>query len=486
MNKYVFAGVMIFVAFAALAAGGAAAFFFDGLWGGGETVSFPDIPEYRASGIFIPPEDAPSSHVSVPVELSLDDLSSLVNSSTPRRYDGETEFLDGTVKGKLKYEARRSGDVSVAAVDGALKLTLPIDFTVAFSGSVLAAIVRVPFSTHTDGALNVHITLTPALRRDWSLKTGAEVKIEWIRPPKLNVAGISIGLKKESTKFLSQTIRDRLPELEDKLNEKIALRERVQREWDNLAVPFRIAEAAALHVDPRGISAAPLDILHDRVRLRVSVEAGLTLSLNSEEEAVMTPARRKKLPALGEVVSDDGVVKLTAKAMLSYDRLEREAMNALSKLKIDMGVAELEFKSVRLMGDGGFVAAAVEAAAGSLGGMLYVKGRPVFDETTRVLSIEDFDFTPDAKDALSRNAMWLMRPVLLDSLREKLRWELGRQIDDLTDNARNAVTMRALGDELRLDGSIDSAAFCALRVTSVGLEIGMNILGKARLIYTPE
>ena len=231
-----------------------------------------------------------------------------------------------------------------------------------FVGNVLAAIVRVPFSARTEGALNVFITADPSVGRDWSIKMDAEVDYAWVKSPKLNVAGIRIGLQGETDKFLREAIRDNLYKMDDVINKEVRLRDIMQREWDNLAVPvnvknsIQVENSILLHFDPRGIAASSLDITPAEVTLRARVEAGISLSMGLGD---IVPARRKKLPPLEPYVPGDESIKLNVKALLNYDSLAREAMKSLSgKNGIDLGIAAVTVNSLRLMGSGEKLAAA--------------------------------------------------------------------------------------------------------------------------------
>ena len=339
-----------------------------------------------------------------------------------------------------------------------------------------------PFSAQTDGALNIFITVNPGIERDWSIKTDAKVDFVWVKPPRLNAAGIRIGLQRDSEKFLREAIRDNLYKVDDVINKEVRLRDIMQREWDNLTVPIKAADSVFLHFDPRGISASSLDITPKEVTLRACVETGISLSMGVGDAA---PARKKRLPPLEPCVSGDESVTLNVKALLNYDALEREAMKALSGSKIDMGVASVGVKSLRLMGSGANLVAAFEINAGTSSGTIYAAGEPCFDKDTRVLSVKNFDLDEGTRAGLVKTAAWLLRPALVKFLSGKLEWELGSQIDDLTDEARGIIALRDLSDEFELRGTLESAKFSGLRVTGQGIEIGINLKGTAALTYMP-
>ena len=480
--------VLLFFVLLFLLLGGLAAFFFPDLasltpFGGGEPIEIPEFPEPRLSRSFIPPSEVPSSTVAVPVRLSVDDLQALANRNLPKQYNGDVEYLDGTVKGKLNYRLRRDRDVKVAVEKGKIKISFPVHFQVRFAGNVLAAIVRVPFSAQTEGALDFSISVAPSVGRDWSIKTGAEVDYTWTKSPKLNVAGVKIGLKGETDKFLRGAIRDNLYKMDDALNKEVRLQDIMQREWDNLAVPVKVEDSIFLHFDPRGIAASSLDIAPDEVTLRARVEAGISLSMGLGD---IVPARKKRLPPLEPYVSGDESVKLNVKALLNYDALEREAMKSLSgENSIDLGVTSVTVRSLRLMGSGEKLAAAFEISAGGSTGTIYAAGTPYFDEETRVLSVKDFELAEEMRGGLIKTAAWLLRPALTNFLSKKLQWELGPQIDGLTDEVRELIALRNLSDEFEFKGTLESAKFGGLRVTAEGIEIGLNLEGAAALTYRP-
>ena len=475
--------------FIVLVSGSLTAFYFSGsarnrLFGNNPFV-IPEFPQPHLTRSYIPPSQVPSSQIAVPVKLSMDDLQSLVNRNIIRQYSGNTEYLDGTVRGKLNYRLIREEDAEVSAEDGKIKITLPVRFHVRFVGNVLVAIVRVPFSTHTEGALNLFIKLKPSIRRDWSIKTETEIDFEWVKPPRLSVAGIPIRLQSESSKFLREAVRENLYKIDDAVNKEVRLRDIMQREWDNLTEPIRAADSAFLHIDPRGVGASPLDITQEEVTLRAFVEAGISLSIGTGD---IVRARKKSLPPLEEYVSGDESesVSLNVKALLSYESLEQEAMKALSGVKIDMGMTSVTVRSLRLMGSGARLISAIELEAGASKGTIYAAGEPYFDEDSRVLSIKNFELEEGTRSGLVETAAWLLRPALMNILSEKLHWELGTQIDKLIEEARDIIASRDLSDELELKGTLLSAKFNELRVAGQGIEIGLNMEGAASLTFFPK
>ena len=477
---------ILFIILIALISGCLAAFYLTGSKTGTDAdgpIAIPELPQPYLSRSYIPPSQVPSSRITVPVKISMDDLQSLANRNLIRQYNGDTEFLDGTVRGKLNYRFRREEDAKVAAEDGKIKITLPVSFNVRFAGNVLAAFVRVPFSAQTDGALDIFISIKPSIRRDWSIKTDAEVDFAWVTPPRLSVVGIPIGLKKESDKFLREAIRDNLHKIDDVINKEIRLRDMMQREWDNLTGPVMTADSVVLHFDPRGVAASPLDITPEEVTLRASVEAGISLSMGAGDIA---GTRKKALPPLEEYVPDNESVILNVKALLNYDSLEQQAMKALSGTKIDMGITSVSVSSLRFMGSGARLIAAIELEAGSSRGTIYAAGEPYFDEDARVLSIKNFDLDEGTRGSLINTAAWLLRPALVNVLNGKLNWELGDKIDELTEATRDIIASRNLSDDFEFRGTLRSVKFSELRVAAQGIEIGLNLEGAAAITYLPR
>ncbi|MCL2767430.1 MAG: DUF4403 family protein, partial [Synergistaceae bacterium] len=270
---------------------------------------------------------------------------------------------------------------------------------------------------------------------------------------------------------------------DDVINKEVRLREMMQREWDNLTDPIRVTDAVTLHFDPRSVAASPLNITPDEVTLRAYVETGISLSMGIGE---MVGARKKSLPPLEEYEHGDESVNLNVKALLNYDSLEEEAMKTLSGVKIDMGIASVTVNSLRLMGSGTRLIAAIGITTGTSSGTIYAAGEPYFDEQSRVISIKDFDLDEETRDGLFQTAAWLLRPMLVNVLSQKLEWQIGPEIDKLTDEAREVIALRDLSDEFELKGTLKSAKFSELRVTGKGIEIALKLEGAATLTYHPK
>lgn len=445
-------------------------------------VVIPDSPRPHLARSYASAPEIFPSRLTLPLKFPMDDLQALANRNLIRSFSGEVQYLDGAVSGRLQYTLRREEDAQVTEEDGRIKISFPVQFHVRFASAVQAMLVRVPLSAQTEGELNVFITLTPGVERDWSIRTGAEVDFEWITPPRFNVfMGIRVGVQTESERFLREAIRDNLHMIDTVVNREIGLRNAMQREWDNLTLPVRAADSVFLHFDPRGISAPPLNITSDGITFTAQVETPISLSIGLGD---VIPARRRSLPTLEQYTGGEPV-NLNVKTQLSYDSLEQEAMRALSGREIDMGTATVTVRTLNLMGSGKNLVAAFEISAGESSGTIYAIGEPYFHEDTRILSIKNFDLDTGTRDELSRSADWLLQPALVNFLNEKMEWQLGPRIDKLIEETRAIFASRNLSEEFELEGTFGSARFNGLRVTAQGIEIALTLEGAAGLTYTP-
>ena len=446
----------------------------------------PDFPQPQLSRSYVPPSEVHSSRITVPVTLAMSDLQALANRNLIWQYEGHSELRDRTVRGRLDYLIRREDDARVTEENGRIKISLPISFRVRFSGNVSAAIARVPLSVQTEGDLDIFITIRPSIEHDWSIKTETEVDFAWRRSPYINVAGFRVGLRRETDNFLRNAIRDNLFRVDEIVNKEIRLRDIMQRQWDNLAVPIRAADGVFLHFDPRGIAVSPLEVTPDNITLRANVETGISLSVglgNTVRENGQ--ARGTELPPLGLYVPSDDSLSLNVRALVNYNSLEQEAMNALSRASLDLGVASVSVQSLRLMGSGENLVAAFELSTGSSSGTIHALGEPYFNEDTRILSVRNFDLDAGTRAGLVGTAAWLLRPALVSFLNGNLEWALGSQIDKLTDDARRIIASLNISNEFKLRGTLESAHFEGLRVTEQGIEIGLSIDGSLALTYIP-
>jgi hypothetical protein len=66
---------------------------------------------------------------------------------------------------------------------------------------------------------------------------------------------------------------------------------------------------------------------------------------------------------------------------------------------------------------------------GTVTGKLYAKGRPRFDETTRSLTVEHFDYTVDTKNVLIRMGTWLLRQDVLRRIKPFLEIDLSDRLE---------------------------------------------------------
>lgn len=405
------------------------------------------------------------SSLNVAVEMSAAEMTDTLNRVVPKElYRGST----GT--SGLSAVVSKSGPISVTIADNNFYLTVPVSISLSYG-----------------------VFQTPAMRNNLKFKVSARVTQDWRLEPQVYYTGLSDSLAEEMRigpiSFKPRSIFDGLIQpvqrmlsnlAASKVNEKLALKNQVQKAWAEAQKPIQLDKNyhAWLVMTPRDAVLYP--IYGQNNRLKVSV--GLT-SYADVVVGPQPPARAAvPLPRLTLASGSEKTFRVAVNSDLFYHELVNIASPLLLNKELGQDGRSVILKGLEIYGNGDHLMVRVETT-GSVDGIFYLTCKPVFDPRTNVLSVEDLDFDIDSRNLLLRSADWFLHGTFRRAIQEKLNVDLTQRLAQAREMAGKSMSRVQLADNVFLSGKVKDMRLNDLMVQKDKLSVRVYLEGESTILF---
>lgn len=437
-----------------------------------------------------PPQVPPPAHVRpvvrstvfIPVEIPISEVAALVNDAVPY---GLYSVTDERVRGgifpvKMDLDITRNGEIKTKTKAGTIRNDIPIRA----SGRVrLPPGIWRPFqSTFT---IRAETELT--LREDWTTVAKTKGDFTWVESPSITIFGIRIGLEGKAESALQAELTRLAPQIDALIEEKVNLRTEADKIWDSIGEPIEIRSnpPAWLLIRPVGTYFTEAVSESDTFVVGLNVEAELETVLGDRPTHVL----RDSLPPL--VPLPDSLSRMGQQGFemhlpvtITYD----EARNLLGQslggrlLNVQENVT-VRVDSVDLYASGPTVIARMDFQANigesqvGTSGRLYLQGVPAYDSLSQTISLDSLDYDLNSRNALAKAADWIFHGTFLEQTRDQLRFPIGDDVVRVSDQITAALSNRALGKHIVLDGVIAEFTPADIYLTEDGINVEVFVRG---------
>ncbi len=405
------------------------------------------------------------SSLNVPIETSTVELGKTLNQSIRK------EIYKGSTKTRgLTADIIRNGTIVVTAADNFLHFTVPIIMNLSYG---MFETPSIPFALK----FRASASITP----DWRVNTEiyylglSDLLADETRigPLTLKPRSIMEGVTQPVQKLLSELISK-------KINEMFPLKSQIAKVWSAAHKPLLLDRNynAWLKLTPLEVMLSPLYAHNNRVKLGVGINAYAEMVIGPEP---ITPTPRP-LPELQLVSRFDKSFRIALNTDLFYrDILSIASPLLLNKEFVSDG-RKVVIKAFDLYGNGEKLVVRVETS-GSLDGVIYLTGKPLFNPQTNNFSVEEVDFDIQTQDLLLKSAGWLLQGTIREKIQEALNMNMTRQLEQSREMAQKAIARIQLVDNVMLKGSIKTLKFSDALVQKEKISIQVYTEGESVIYF---
>jgi hypothetical protein len=392
-----------------------------------------DTPKYYPIVL----DSVPPSDIDIPVAIALQSIYKMAEGKVPKEYKSvgyPNDWVKEACDTRYMYRFRR-GPFRFKVTDNVLLINFTGYYQVKGSQRIC-----------TDGG-TILSPWTPACGcgydKDGEKKVEVGFKVSFNINPDFTLASVVERLeplpvdkcevcifKKDITTLVMNSLKLQLDDSKKNMQQQLAavnLKAGFQKLWDQLNTSWKASNAGWLKINPISLRMSPLKANMDT----------LHLSLGLTAKPVLTSAKPldqpSALPNINNVVNKPGFAIFT-EAELQYDSL-----GAMITEQVKGKTFEFDYKKSKkyiiinncniVLGENQTLVVKLDFD-GSHKGILYLKGKPVYDEKTNVLTIKDLDFDIK-KNFLLSTIEWLFNKKILKELRQYSVVDLTQKLDTM-------------------------------------------------------
>ena len=402
-------------------------------------------------------DSLPNSEINIPIQINLKPMYAMAEKSVDTVFTS-AGYPDGWVQEgcdtRYKYVFRRS-PLQIKGTGSSLNIgfmgyyKIVGSTRVCVSGAVISPWTppcRCGFS-EPERRVNVSFSNSITVQPDFKVKLA--VKRNDPQPlDKCEVCFWGQDITKSIMKGLVENLDASKKDME-KTYGAVDLKPRFQQLWDQLNKVYGLYGLGYLQMNPQKIRINNLFINKDSLNIFLGLSAKPSISFEK-------PVDKKSLvPNLGTFSKQQGF-SIFLDAVLNYDSLGAIVNQQLKgkEFKFKKGFIKKRFviDECKIYG-GGFEKLIIKILfSGTNDGVVYLVGKPVYDNEKKTIEIADIDFDIKSKNVLLGSADWLFDKKITKEISKNARFELGAYIDSAKVNINKQLNqewikgIRSFGD----------------------------------------
>ena len=374
------------------------------------------------------------SSIFVPVNISSGLIAATVENTVPRSVN---EKADIDIKGPVRREevhitGNRSGLVTLLDQNG-ITVTGSINgISARVTGCVDLVLDCTGFSQTARGNVEFSLSAQPVFRSDWKIDPNINFKFRVPEMKTVIAKMATVSLRDKATELLNKAAGEIRAKYRNNFPLNDEFKQGAEKLWETSHQVVKIYEEPKTWavVKPTAISVVQPKFTTENMHLGLGVD--IENSIIIQETAPILETR--PLPNTLHIIQEPALenVNLLLPIALDFTAFNSEISSRLQQrnLTINEDIAgktvsiEIRDAKVSPSGNGLIIEAMVLIKQGfwgeTFGGSVYFVGKPVLNKTSKQLTFSEFDYHLDSKSALAKIAAFLLKPIVLERIHQKL------------------------------------------------------------------
>ncbi len=416
-----------------------------------------------------------TSTVNIPIKMSVPAIEAKINKDvTGLLY--EDKSYDDNDGDNLKMKIWKQKDIKLSAYPDAFEYYVPLKLSVKMRYGV--------FGTYgyqsVEGSIALSFRTVYEIDESWDLATVTVLTdYKWLHAPTTSILGQKVSIKSIANRLLKSNKQFLENSIDEQIKANLNIKEYAQDAWTMLQDPINVNEdyKVWLKLSPKSIQMTPLKTEKGIINATIGIQSAAEVVLSEEKPKVTI---NKTLPPFvrPEQIKDDFQINLTTE--IPYVAAEKIAKKEMVGQTFSQGKRSVTVKNLTIYGQGEqvIIGALVD---GSVKGMIYMRGKPVFDPATSTVKIENVDYDLDTKNGILKSANWLFHSTILKKIEPYLTFPLEQNIKDaqkmIQDQLKNYEPVKGI----LLNGQLDELKIEGLYLTPNGFRVVVLSNGKLNL-----
>lgn len=416
------------------------------------------------------------SEVSIPVELSIPGMEASLNKQlTGLLYESSKLPVNDNVVMDVKVWKYNPIKLDIVGDEVLYTVPLKIWTNTFFKASLMG--IDVEDNSEADCIVDLQLKSKVSVDSMWKVQTKTSlVNYTWIKKPVIKVASFELPFSWIADHVLKSQKEALVLLLDQQIRDNVDVKPFLLEAWNKLQDPILVTDSPQVWLQIRPIKAFMTPFLGKTGKLSSSV--GISAYVESKFGAKPTVSK-SNLPILKFVSQVPNQFSISLVGDIPYDKMTEMAKQAMKgqTYEFNEGKYKVQVVDVEIYPVADKLAIKT-TLAGSLNGIVYLKGVPVFDSTSKELRLVDTQFDVDTKNKLQKTASWLMHGVLEKKMEKNLHYSLADKLKYSEKMIQSSLTNNRIASNIVLNGLLTHLSPHSIFLTANSIKIVINAQGK--------
>jgi hypothetical protein len=251
-------------------------------------------------------------------------------------------------------------------------------------------------------------------------------ELKWVRPCELTAFKVKLEDILDLP-VLRQRVQAAITQAVQRIPDAIRIRPLAEQAWTQLQKPRAVLPGVWLVARPESLSLGPLSGSGKILRTSIVLRARPALT-----DSVQASDTGRILPLLRVEPSMDGGFHLEAQAAVPLTTIDSLLSATLSSRVFDAGGRAVKITKAKLYGGGDKAVLGITLSE-PIQGDIFLRGRPEYDSSSKILRFADLDFDLQTQSYLAKSANFLLHGTIQEALRKAATVDLQRFMPRLSD-----------------------------------------------------
>ena len=415
------------------------------------------------------------STISVPIDISIEDLQAQINTGMPNLIYEDKSF-DDNQNDELKAKVWRKGNlVFTSIVNDVLTYEVPLKIWAQKRISVLG----VSQAPATEFELTLKFSSKFSITPDYGIQTVTSgLGYNWITKPVLKTGYVDIPIGPIIGSLIDKNLNTFAKQIDETIKANYSLKPYVLDAWNSAQKPFQASEEynTWVKIEPLEVFYTPLKTVGKSLKSTLGIKIFVETLVGTPTE-VYKPA--SILPNLKAVSSIPDIFEIQLFNVITYSEATRISKNMFlgQVYEFKNGKYKIEVTNLEILGENEFLILKT-TTKGNFKGDIYLKGIPKYDPIKKLVVLTNTELDIRTKNILHKASAWLLE----GTLEKKIESEFGMPVDEIINYGKESV-LQTINKEyskgVKMKGEILSVTPDQVKIDPKG--ILATVLAKAKV-----
>nr|WP_301294427.1 DUF4403 family protein [Chryseobacterium sp. HSC-36S06] len=372
------------------------------------------------------------SSITMPVKIPLSEIGNVINASVQNLIFEDNSYTDNN-NDQFKVKVWKTRPIRLV---GGTKQNLLIEVPLKIWAEKGIGTLGIYSYQNTTFETVMYFNTQLTFNNNWTMTTKTSpMGFKWVTKPVLDFGKIKVPISSLVETSLKQQQAEFSKTIDEMMRSQLNFQKYAVMAWNQFAEPFNISEdySTWLKITPVSVNISPLVFYGNQI------EANIGIDTFSETFTGKKPA---SAPVIKTIANFNSVQSLPQKFLLQitanipFTEATKIAENMFlgKEFEFREGKSKIKITSVNVYGEDDRVM--IEAATeGTVEGVSYISGIPVYDDVKRKIVLTDTKFKLKTKNILQKTATLLFQGKIVKMIEE----EYGIPTAELEDSSKKSI-----------------------------------------------